>query len=147
MGRGNAVEKAAQAKARIEASSKAQAEIAQKAVEALDNGADPELVATLATEAAKSIAVEAVLTPVLADQQQQFIAENQRKEHLSRYSQEKMLKIRVSWELKEPWEIIGATTDGVQFVALFNVDGIAEVPQSVAEYLVTPVSDFSYVEE
>lgn len=146
MARENALNKVAEAKARLETANKAQAEIAQQAVEALENGADPKLVETLATEAAKSVVIEERLTPILQEKKENDAAAMARAEVLAKQKLEESVKVKANFERNEPWELIGATLDGTAFVLNFDEHGIAIAAKSVAEYLVTPFSSFSYAE-
>lgn len=67
MGRGNAVERAARAQAKLQAASEAQVEIGKQALKAIDNGVDPELAFSLADKAAKELVIEQSIDTVQDD--------------------------------------------------------------------------------
>lgn len=146
MARVSAVERAAQAKARLDEANKAQAEIAQQALEALDNGADPELVAKLAEEAAKDIKFEAELTPVLREQQHAAHLAEAQAEVAKKYAEETMVFIELidkSVGEGRPFLLDIGVGNGDSFLASFSEDGIASVPYSVAQFLLANFTNYS----
>jgi len=139
MARESAVVRAAKAKAELEESARAQAEIAKQAIKAIDNGADPELVATLAMQAANVVS-----NPVVADVPVTSYVEPLRHD----FTGQSMKQVRlVDWSPNA-----SATTwmfdmpNGLAFCINIDANGKSEVPESVAEYLVTHRSGFAFCE-
>ena len=139
MARESAVVRAARAKAELEESARAQAEIAKQAIKAIDNGADPELVATLAMQAANVVSnpvvVDVPVTPYVEPLRHDFTGQSMKQVRL------------VDWSAGA-----SATTfmfdmpNGLAFCINIDANGKSEVPESVAEYLVTHRSGFAFCE-
>lgn len=139
MARESAVVRAARAKAELEESARAQAEIAKQAIKAIDNGADPELVATLAMQAANVVSnpvvVDVPVTPYVEPLRHDFTGQSMKQVRL------------VDWSVGA-----SATTfmfdmpNGLAFCINIDANGKSEVPESVAEYLVTHRSGFAFCE-
>lgn len=151
MGRGNTLARVARAKERLELAAQAQAEIAKQVVDAIDNGADPELVVGIAEKAAKEIDLPSVtINPALEEQnRQKELQEKNRQDRNSFASQEKVtIKVVNTNIVPVPNLRTGSTMSGKQYRVLFNADGIAVVAKEIADHLVEHSNGkFAYVEE
>jgi len=139
MPRESAVVRAARAKAELEESAKIQAEIAKQAIKAIDNGADPELVATLAMQAANVAS-----TTVVDDVSPAPYVEPLRHD----FTGQSMKQVRVvDWSTEaSPTTFMFDMPNGLAFCMNIDSNGKSEVPESVAEYLVTQRSGFAFCE-
>jgi hypothetical protein len=139
MARESAVARAAKAKADLDESARAQAEIAKQAIKAIDNGADPELVASLAMQAANAVSnpvvEEAPVTPYVEPLRHDFTGQSMKHIRIVDWSHEASA---TTWMFDMP--------NGVGFCINIDANGKSEVPESVAEYLVTHRSGFAFCE-
>jgi len=149
MGRGNAVERAAKAKERLQAVGEAQAEIGRQALEAIEKGTDPELAVALATAAAKEFPANEETTVVLEEQKLTARATQINAEHKAKQDAEQQVSIRlIEREDVKAHSLMGCTLDGKPFNIQINAHGVAIVSRSIAEYLLKESSDvFEEVEQ
>lgn len=139
MGRGNTMARVARAKERLELAAQAQAEIAKQAVEAIDNGADPEIVMSIAQEAVKEIQ----LPPITINRAQEEI-ERQNEIAIKQASDTKDLQgqeqISIQFLNRSEYPPVllrkGSTKSGKRFEVFFDAEGLAIVPREVGEHLV-----------
>jgi hypothetical protein len=139
MGRGNTMARVARAKERLELAAQAQAEIAKQAVEAIDNGADPEIVVSIAQEAVKEIQ----LPPITINRAQEEI-DRQNEIAIKQASDTKDLQgqeqISIQFLNRSEYPPVllrkGSTKSGKRFEVFFDAEGLAIVPREVGEHLV-----------
>lgn len=139
MGRGNTMARVARAKERLELAAQAQAEIAKQAVEAIDNGVDPEIVISIAQEAVKEIE----LPPITINRAQEEI-ERQNELAIKQASDTKDLQsqeqISILFLNRSEYPSVllrkGSTKSGKRFEVFFDAEGIAIVPKEVGDHLV-----------
>lgn len=139
MGRGNTMARVARAKERLELAAQAQAEIAKQAVEAIDNGADPEIVMSIAQEAVKEIQ----LPPITINRAQEEI-ERQNEIAIKQASDTKDLQgqeqISIQFLNRSEYPPVllrkGSTKSGKRFEVFFDAEGLAIVPREVGDHLV-----------
>lgn len=139
MGRGNTMARVARAKERLELAAQAQAEIAKQAVEAIDNGADPEIVMSIAQEAVKEIQ----LPPITINRAQEEI-DRQNEIAIKQASDTKDLQgqeqISIQFLNRSEYPPVllrkGSTKSGKRFEVFFDAEGLAIVPREVGEHLV-----------
>jgi hypothetical protein len=136
MGRGNAVERALKAKQRLEEVAQAQSEIGKQVIAAIENGSDPEMVASLAESAAKNI----VTTEEIIQKQELVVREQEQskirifEDNLA--SQESVTIKFIHWTKDN-----SATRTLVQWGGVHNYilslddNGYASVPSDVAQSL------------
>jgi hypothetical protein len=135
MGRGNAQERAARAAARLQAAAEQSKEIAEQALAAVDNGADPELVMSIASEAITQIEVLPETTAILESVRQDNERNELRKVIDHDLGKERQRTIRVIGALDGTSWVTAVWLDGIPYEIEFNPQGIATVPETVAVLL------------
>lgn len=142
MGRGNAVERAAKAKERLQSVGEAQAEIGRQALKAIEKGADPELAIALATAAAKEFPANEETTVVLEEQRQTEKARQVSAEHKAKQDSEQQVSIRlIERDDVKAFSLMGCTLSGKPFNIQINAHGVATVSRSIAEHLLKEAAD------
>lgn len=134
MGRGNAQERAAQARAKLAAASQEQAEIAKQALDAVDNGFDPKVAAALALAATASGSIE---TPVLAEPAKPAPPP----------VPVVLKKIRMYRNFEGVPFSTSVFVGGRQFFVDVDTNGVAEVDATAANFLIQEGFDFELVTE
>ena len=132
MGRGNAQERAARAAARLQAAAEQSKEIAEQAFAAVDNGADPELVMSIASEAITQIDISPETTAVLESVKQDNERNELRKIIDHDLAKERQRTIRAIGDLDGTSWVTAVWLDGIPYEVEFNTQGMAIVPETVA---------------
>ena len=135
MGRGNAVERAEKAKARLQEVSQAQSDIGKRVLDAIDNGVDPEIVVRLAEQAAKDIMLssESEKTQLTNEHEQKQETERAR---MKRLNAQTVVTIRWNgWDSDVPLATGVGISNDRNWVLEFDAEGIAEAPQEIAEQI------------
>ena len=133
MGRGNAVERAEKAKARLQEVSQAQSDIGKRVLDAIDNGVDPEIVVRLAEQAAKDITTSAETEKAQLTNEHEQKQETERA-RTKRLNAQTVVTIRWNgWESDVPMAMGVGINNDRNWVLEFDATGLAEVPQEIAE--------------
>lgn len=138
MGRGNAAQRAAKIKEQLQVASEEQAKIAEQAITAVEGGVDPKVAADLAVAAANEIDVLKETTAVLEDQEAE-----RRKPPVKNASESGIVKIRTKY--RRGGKIIFSIEDNI-FQLEFDTIGETKTTQDIADYLVSPDSDYEFCE-
>jgi len=134
MGRGNAVERAMKAKQRLEEVAQAQSEIGKQVIAAIENGSDPEMVASLAESAAKNV----VTTEEIIQNQELFVRE-QTQDKIRIFEDNLASQKSVTIKFIHWTEDHRAITTSMQWGGVHNYilslddNGYASVPSDVAQ--------------
>jgi S-adenosylmethionine synthetase len=135
MGRGNAVERAEKAKARLQEVSQAQSDIGKRVLDAIDNGVDPEIVVRLAEQAAKDIMPSAEAEKMQLTNEHEQTQETERT-RMMRLNAQTVVTIRWNgWDSEVPMATGVGINNDRSWVLEFDAEGIAEAPQEIAEQI------------
>lgn len=139
MGRGNTAERLQKAKDKLDAASKLQGELGKQALKAIDNGADPALVFSLAEAAAKELIIEELDIRTVQVNNEiallQHVAEKTDALHDEKKIQLRDLVPNPDKELRGWAGGLDGEYEGVQYLIIFEPNGIADTSSVIAEHV------------
>ena len=139
MGRGNTAERLQKAKDKLDAASKLQGELGKQALKAIDNGADPALVFSLAEAAAKELIIEELDIRTVQVNNEiallQHVAEKTDALHDENKIQLRDLVPNPDKELRGWAGGLDGEYEGVQYLIIFEPNGIADTSSVIAEHV------------
>lgn len=139
MGRGNTAERLQKAKDKLDAASKLQGELGKQALKAIDNGVDPTLALSLAEAAAKELIVEELDSVTIQVNNEIAILEHVA-EQTDALRTDKKIKLRdlvpnPDKELRGWAGGLDGEYEGVQYLIVFESNGIADTSSVIAEHV------------
>ena len=139
MGRGNTAERLQKAKDKLDAASKLQGELGKQALKAIDNGADPTLALSLAEAAAKELIVEELDSATVQVNNEiallQHVAEQTDALRTEKKIQLRDLVPNPDKELRGWAGGLDGEYEGVQYLIIFEPNGIADTSSVIAEHV------------
>lgn len=139
MGRGNTAQRLQKAKDKLDAASKLQGELGKQALKAIENGVDAALALSLAEAAAKELIIEELDMKTIQVNTEiavlQHVAEQTVALHAEKKIQLRDLVPNPDKELRGWAGGLDGEYEGVQYLIIFEPNGIADTSSVIAEHV------------